>query len=179
MEYFGLGMPVSRLPISGIIPSRGNPSTATLNLSSEIDSLELLLSRFNNKSDDGHAREIVLPEGVDTSNPITVKVDWVPLTANTGDVEISLTILADITPGTNVNAGTLTPVSGDYSVITTVSGESGILKRNEYTVPIPNSLAGDTILIEIARDATNGNTNDTLNGNIAIFDTVVNAVVYH
>ena len=108
---------------------------------------------------------------------MTINIDWSVSGANTGDVELILTSIPNITIGENIDAGTHAETI--MTDITTIAAPSdGIMQRSTFLLPEPTALADDDVILQISRDARNSNPNDTLAGSIKIFNMEIEAVRY-
>ena len=125
--------------------------------------LTLLRNGFNNNATDGFGDVLTVPEGIDTSIPITAYVTWYADTNNAGDVEIE----ADVSPHIDTYDGTVTVTN--YTDVTTVAANSQYDRQTtEIEIDISDRVVGDEVPFSIFRDATAGNTHDTLSGGIVI-----------
>jgi hypothetical protein len=165
-EYFGLSRPpftvnIEKTPNADKSPSNGNISLATDFTEASTD------NEFRNNANDGFILKSTLPEGIDTSIPLQIIVDWFPTTAGVGDVELEIETLA--TNGTFVYDGTAV-ANPNLPVITSLNNQENENQTSLFLVDISSYLPGNILYVSLFRDATTGNLDDTLSGNIKIAD---------
>jgi hypothetical protein len=108
-----------------------------------------------------------IEEGMDTSIPLYLDVSWYVKGTNTGDVSLHANIF-DVKDGF-VYDGTATPRESD-EVITTIASDSNLVRKTtRLELPVHDLTPRDgAIVIDIHRDATGDNPNDTLSANIVV-----------
>ena len=163
-EYFGRSRYAKTILIEKHTNALKNPSNDNLQVGVGITEIRTD-NEFVNGASDGFILSGIVPEGLDSSIPLQVIIDWFPLTDNAGDVELEFETVA-ATDGF-VYDGTTVP-NAATPVITSVSGQDNELQRSTFLVDGSGALPGDKIYGSLFRDASSGNTDDTLVGNIAI-----------
>ena len=111
---------------------------------------------------------IRIPCGTCTACPLLFYVSWIPLTNNAGDVELEVEA-AKAKMGDNINNSSL-PSTVFSNTITVPSNSSGIMFNTMFSIPINTLLPHELVVVRIFRNATGGNPDDTLNGNISLVD---------
>jgi len=166
-EYFGSARPLKPLMIHQRLfddLAGSSPANATIQLTTNV-SITPIDNRFNNGVIDGVGMLFTIPPGLDTSFPLTARITWRPATANGGNVEFetnhALLAAGDLVNGTHVD--TNTPV-----VATVAAGTLDIMYQTELSVDIADAVPGQVFVSSLFRDATAGNLDDTLVGNIEI-----------
>ncbi len=129
-----------------------------------------LHNEFADVKVDGNILSGIIPEGLDTSIPVSLYVDWYPSNNNTGDVELEV----ELVPVTNnfVFDGTAQKLP-TAPAIHTVSNDQEIKHTSVFQAIVQQSLPGDQVFASLFRDATAGNTDDTYVGNIVITNIVL------
>jgi hypothetical protein len=120
-------------------------------------------NEFADNKEDALGGVITVPEGLDTSTPITVQIPWY-CTVTTCDVEMEWDV--SVAPAGSVLDGSLAEVSG-ASVITvpTSAGEYSIA---EFEVDVSALDVGDLVSFRVFRDATGGNGDDDCAGSVVV-----------
>ncbi len=166
-EFFGAARPVREL-ISHIVLATAVVGSSPANASVAFTTgttLSLTRNQFNDNQVHSFGQEITIPTGLDTSIPVTVKVIWYPDTNNSGDVELQA-YYGQLAVGDLFN-GTATETS--VSDINTVAVNSQYQSREStFLLDVSDLVPGELLVFRIERDATAGNADDTLAGNIVI-----------
>lgn len=165
-EYFGKSRQIRPVPgvhrnlfeaIVGSTPS-SEPLLASANIS-----INAVTNEFRDNAIDSKGGVITVPQGIDTSLPFYVLVEWYS-DATTGDIELELTHVlkqeGDLWDGsatdTTISEIITVPVTAKTSVFTL------------FNFPILNALPGNEIVLKLERDATGGNLDDTASGSAVI-----------
>lgn len=142
-----------------------SPGNRTINFASGI-SLTPIDNGFVNGVVDGVGETLAVPDGLDTSLPLTLEIVWVPSTNNTGDVELESRHAVIAAVG-SVLDGTI--ASTLLTDITTVALNTiDTTYRTTFEFSIPTAETGDLLALTYFRDATAGNPDDTFVGNVEI-----------
>lgn len=163
-EYFGRGRYPKDILVTKETNNDKNPSNEDLDIAPGITE-DRQDNEFQNNTQDGFILRGTLTEGVDTSIPVQVIIDWMPLTNGSGDVELELEAVK--TGVGFVYDGTATPVAST-PVITSVNGQEHETIRSTFLVNVSTALPGDTFHGSVFRNATTGNADDTYQANIAV-----------
>ncbi len=135
------------------------PVNGALALSTNI-TITPVRNRFNNNVQDGLGALFEMPLGIDTSQPFTVEVDWIPKTTP-GNVELEVNF-AEVKIGDTLD-GTL----ADTNVAIVVAAPAiDVLVHTELEFSVPELVPGDLIAFSLFRDARGSNPDDTLAGSI-------------
>ena len=118
-----------------------------------------------NGASDGVIVRGLFPEGVDTSIPILIYVDWYAKDDSDGDVELELEVV--VATEDFVYDGTASKVA-TTPVITSVTNDQYNRQTSIFKVIAQEAFPGDTAYGSLFRDATSGNTDDTYSSNIVI-----------
>ncbi|KKK44640.1 hypothetical protein LCGC14_3166790, partial [marine sediment metagenome] len=105
--------------------SGASPTNGALVLSTNI-TITPVDNRFNNNALDGFGAIEALPEGLDTSRPVELVVNWIPKVATAGDVEFEVNVaqlaIGDVLDGSVADVNT--------AVVTSVgAGQTDILRQ--------------------------------------------------
>lgn len=119
---------------------------------------------FRDNAEDGFLMSGVIPEGFDTSIPFLLSV-WYYVTNFGGDVE-QLVDLLQIKLGDPTD-GSLVPITLS-NIITINSGDENKWVEVIFRLEVNKLLAGDRFIVKLYRNATPGNTNDTLIGSAVL-----------
>jgi len=166
IEYFGFGEQVRSIGwhqrlvdvLSGSAPQNGS-----IAFSANI-SLDLVNNRLRNNAVDGFGGVLEVPQGLDTSRPLTLVCDYIPRTAP-GNIEFEFRIsrlrLGDVLNGTaaDVLATSIQAVAG---------GQTDVLKQVTFDFAVQTLIPGEFVAFAFFRDATAGNPDDTLSGSVDI-----------
>jgi len=161
-EYYGLGVyPKTLLAgIGHLIENSGiTPSNQSVTYDTGAVTAAYKNNKFTfNKLDTGILVQNIV-DGVHTGVPLVLSISYYVNSANTGAIEWE-TDVYEIADGF-VYDGTAVP--RNYNVIDTVASPSNQVRRTaNILIPIDNLTYDDAILIVIKRDATSGNSDDTL-----------------
>lgn len=174
IEFFGLEEPPTNLVLGALFNSVGNPGNASFDLSANISDLSIADSRFSATGLKGFSYKFIIPSGTDTSRPLIISVNWIPTSTGTGTVKFNFTLLENIVPGSQINAGSYTEV-----VVTTTatiaSPLDGIMQHTEISIPINSVIENALCVLQIARDGSN----DTYGSNIDVFQTTARVIRWH
>lgn len=163
-EYFGR----SRYPKDITVIKSANSDKTTGNQNISIASGITITgsnNAFTDNSDDGLILTAVLPIGVDTSIPMQVDIDWQPLGAGTGNVELKAEIVKVTNGFTYDGAATAISLADQ---ITAIANQQNERQVSSFKFFVNDMLPGDIVVISIHRDARVTNPDDTLAGSIAI-----------
>lgn len=119
-------------------------------------------NQFADNQADGIAGIIEIPEGLDTSRALSLIFAWIPK-ATGGDVEFE-TRSAPVRLGDTLD-GSLTDAL--QTQIITAPGID-VLVENQFDYDVSSLVPGDFLAFSLFRDATGGNPDDTLAGNVNI-----------
>jgi hypothetical protein len=168
-EYFGRAR-YKRTIISGIKSLENNSAQSPANESVQYTSgvsAGYTDNELVNGFVDSRLFVLNIPEGVDTSIPVEVKVSWYVKGTSTGDVEFKLSKIpvADgyVYDGSSVLEGT-------FAETTTISASSNLI-RNTTTLylDVHEAIPGQvTYMCVLQRDATGTNPNDTVADNVVM-----------
>lgn len=163
-EYFGVARYEKTISVINSTNADKNPSNENISIASGITEIRTD-NEFNDNASDGFILSGVVPEGLDTSIPIQVIVDWYANTTSVGNVELELE---------TVNVGEAFVYDGSAAkvsqtpVVTPIDNQQYELQRSTFLVDASGSLPQDRIYGSLFRDATIGNADDTLAGSIVV-----------
>lgn len=141
-----------------------SPGNVTIAFSPNV-SITPIENLFSNGVIDGVGAIVTVPDGLDTSRTVELDVHWKPSVATAGNVEFE-TNLVQIKVGDVVD-GTAAEVAG--SVIEPVAiGQEDVLFFSHIDFDISDLAPHDQFAFSLFRDATGGNPDDTLVGNVEI-----------
>lgn len=121
----------------------------------------LIDNQFANNTRDGVAGIVEIPEGFDTSMPLTLEFSWIPK-ATGGDVEFQ----TDSAPTRIGDALDGTAADVNQALVETVPAID-VLVRSSFDYDVSELRPGDFLGFALTRDATGGNDPpDTLVGNV-------------
>jgi hypothetical protein len=167
LEFFGAGEPVKTLPTDFVL--RDLSGFAASNNNVNVGTNTNVVGNNNNRAGtakDGSGGVLEIPEGLDTSRPVTMRVRWAVSGTGTGDVEIE-GALAPFTTGDTLD-GTITEITDADITTITSANDNGVVIESDLTFDIPGALPEDSVAFSVFRDATAGNTDDTLSNAIYI-----------
>lgn len=171
-EYFGISRHSKTIDVAIEANATKNPPNENVLIADGITVIRTD-NEFANGATDGIIITGLFPEGIDTSIPILLYVDWYAKDDNAGDVELELELV--VATEDFVYDGTAAKVSATPSVITV--GTSQYKRQTSiFKVLAQTALPGDTVYGSLYRDATTGNLDDTYSSNIVI--TAVNVIGY-
>ncbi len=124
-------------------------------------SIEYTGSRNSYSTGDGVVYIVPVPDGLDTSQPLTFRTLWKPSSTNAGDVNFNLIVsegdIGDVVDGTIAETA--------VSVIQAASGTTDAIQAlTEHSFSVPDVIPGDVIFIAHTRAAAS----DTFTGNVEI-----------
>lgn len=164
IEFFGTSQPLATLNFSlaDLIPVAGaTPRDDDIAYSTNI-TLQATNNRFQNGATDGTGGEFAVPDDMDTSRPFKLHIYAYPKTTG-GDYELELTYAFHTT--TTVLDGT----ASDTTVTNIITaGTAFVVQEWEVEIDASSLLPGETLPFKIIRDATGGNPDDTLGGDVVI-----------
>lgn len=163
-EYFGISRYSKTVNITIEANTTKNPANENVQIASGITVFRTD-NEFANSTSDGLIITGLFPEGIDTSIPILLYIDWYGKSAGTGDVELELELV--IATEDFVYDGTAAKVTAN-PVITSLDNELYKRQTSVFYVIAQEALPGDTVYGSLFRDATVGNLNDTYESNIVI-----------
>jgi hypothetical protein len=164
-EYFGSGVYEKDIPLNLLPLSGATPSDEVISFASGL-TLNYIDNGFNNSATDGFGGYVIIPEGFDTSKPLTFTSSYYVNGTATGDIEFQLETV-QVSVGDTLD-GTL-PYKEQLSSIQTISVASDeILKTVSFSINVEDLIPGEGFAFKYYRDATVGNADDTLAGNIII-----------
>ncbi len=173
LEFFGAGRPPSDLPVQFADISGAAPGSTNVDVSASI----VLVgdgNRFNNNVEDSRGAIIEIPVRLDTSLPLTLTIDWYsPATGGNVELEVDFAEvkIGDVIDGTIPESG-LADVQAAPAVINTLTTTS-------FSIPVESLVPGEFLAARFFRDATAGNPDDTLAGNVIIFNVTVEGTIWH
>ena len=133
-------------------------------------------NEFANNTIDGFGLIQGIDHGLDTSIPLVLGISYYVKGTMTGDVNFTV-------KASQVDDGFVYNGAEPYEtteLIENVAVSSNLIRKTVQTTVMVNKLAvGDGIVIEVKRDATSGNPNDTLNGNIVITNVTLTGYFWH
>lgn len=163
-EYFGRSRYSKAINVIIEANTQKNPPNENVQISSGITILRTD-NELANSANDGVVITGLFPEGIDTSIPILLYVDWYPKSTGAGDVELELELV--VATEDFVYDGTATSIPAQ-PVITTVDNELYNRKTSIFYVIVQEALPGDTVYGSLHRDARSTNLDDTFASNIVI-----------
>lgn len=129
-----------------------------------------LNNSFTNNSVTGRIGLFEVYDGIDTSVPIRVSLDWLA-DGTTGNVEWEL-FYVRYAPG-DILDGTLTDTR--TTIVSAVPAVAGTLVRTDFFIDIDDAVPRDVFAIKLLRDATGSNPDDTFSGTVTLVDTRLRA----
>lgn len=166
-EYFG----VARYPRTVNILKESNqaktPASQNIDIAPDFV-ISRLANELNDNASDGIILSGVVPEGIDTSIPVQIIIDWYPNTNNAGDVELEIEVV--VADDNFVYDGSATPIAAMTNITTVGASEQYQKKRSIFLLDISSSLPEERVYGSLFRDATVGNPDDTLSGTVVITD---------
>jgi len=163
-EYFGKSRYAKDIEVHKHTNALKNPVNENIEVGVGITEIRTD-NEFKDDATDGFIISGKIPEGMDTSIPAQLEVEWYAKGTGTGDVELELETVG-ATPGF-VYDGTAVP-NASTPVITSVDNDNEVLQRSTFLVDNSKGLPGDKIYGSIFRDASTGNLDDTFAGNIVV-----------
>jgi len=122
-------------------------------------------NEFANGKEDAIIIAGKIPVGTDTSISLVLDVDWYINSTATGDVELEIDVVKVINGF--IFDGTAA-ISETVSDIQTSDGTANKRHISQFVFDISDVLVGDSVIINLKRDATAGNVHDSVAGNVVI-----------
>lgn len=141
-----------------------SPANENILVSSEVR-LTPVDNEFQNGANDRIGGSIRIPKWFDTSKPLKFEINWAVIGTATGDVEWEL-ITSPAGIG-DILKGALAQVTL-ASIEAVDSSADDVIKQVTFDVDVSSLSGGDVLYYVIKRDATGGNPDDTLTGNVYI-----------
>ena len=168
VEYFGTAEPKRTLQWHQKLNYALNGSTPTdVNIAfSPNITLDYVDNGFTGNARDGSGGIVNIPEGLDTSRPVTLDIYWKAGTnGSPSNVELELDVVP-IALGDTVN-GSLAETS--YSQIETVgTSDANVLKKTSFEIDVSTLKEGEFFALSYFRNAQAGNTDDNFTGTVQI-----------
>lgn len=141
------------------------PSNAALVFSANI-TLTLVDNSFNDNATDGVGAIVTIPEGLDTSRPVTLETRWIP-SANGGPTNVELeTNFVPVLLGDTL-AGAL-PETPQQTIEVIGVADQDVLRETPFSYDVSSLVPGDQFVFSFFRIAGAGNPDDTFAGNIEV-----------
>lgn len=174
-QYFGDARYVQTVPLT-LYPLVGaTPSDENIAIASGF-TLALTDNGFNNSATDGFGGVIPIPEGLDTSSFLEFVASYYVDGTATGNIELQLDTVGlstgDTLDGNNLFDNQLS------NIISITSSADQAIQQSSFFFWIDDLVPGETLAFKLSRDATTGNTDDTLNGDIVLVQTQAKAYFY-
>ena len=142
-----------------------------------IINLKLKKNKFENGKIDGFGQAFAVPEGLDTSRPLTFIIRWAPSTdVAAGDVALDF-VYGQAQLGTVLDGTNTENISTD--ITTTTLNTANLIYATTFTFSIPTSLATSGVFMVLKRDAVAGATGDTYAGNIYVVNIEMDGYFWH
>jgi len=163
-EYFGIARYPKTIPIlkSGNVLS--NPPNENIKIAAGITELRRD-NEFSATAKDGLILRGVIPEGIDTSIPIQVIIDWYAKGTGSGDVELEFEVVGVGEDFVYDGSATATAALPD---VVSIDDQKEVRQRTVFLIDNASALSGDTMYGHLFRDGTSGNTDDNYGGSIVI-----------
>ena len=165
VEHMGLAR--KRRPLSEFTwPSRVDINTySPANEDINYDGDQLVLDQndneYQNNAVDINGFIINVPEGLDTSMPLTVNMRFAPIGTGSGNVEWEA-LVGTIQVGTTLSGGNTFDTYTD--IVSVGPNASNQVYASSISFSVPTLLVDDQMIIGIKRDATGDNADDTFAG---------------
>lgn len=166
-EYFGAARYPKDLLVHQAINSPvtgSSPSNAAVAFTAGT-TLTLNRNQFNDNQVHSFGSILTIPTGIDTSIPLTIEIGWYPDTNNAGDVELE-TYFAQLEFG-DLWDGSVAD-TGVADISTVPANDRYVSRATIMTIDVSELIPGELLVFRVQRDATVGNPDDTLAGNIII-----------
>lgn len=163
-EYFGRSRYANTILIEKHTNATYDPSNEDIKIAPGI-TISATDVRFTNNSKDGIILSGVIPEGLDTSIPAQVVIDWYAKGTGAGNVELGFEYTnsgTDFVYDGNATTVTLTPD------ITSINNEEEARQRTTFLVDARNGFPGDKLYGSLTRDASVSRVGDTYGDGIVI-----------
>lgn len=157
VAFFGEAKPTRPIPLTPLYPLSGFTASSYIINTNVNTKLQMAYVRRDNGKKDGSGSTFTIPEGLDTSQPITFHILWAVVDSGSGDVENEL-YLTNVSPDDVLDGSLTTQQDSD---IVTVGGTAHKVYESEHEFLIPEALPNDTYYWTQVRDATSGNPDDT------------------
>ncbi len=165
-EYFGRSRYPKAIPVLKYPNAVMNPANEQIKVATGITQVRLD-NEFKDTAKDGLVLEGIIPEGMDTSIPAVLTIDWYAKGTGSGNVELELETIAAVATEGFTYDGNATPTAST-PVVTAIDNQEEVLQQTIFLVDNANALPGDKIYGSLFRDATVGNTHDTLSASVVI-----------
>jgi len=147
--------------------SGASPTNGALALTANI-TITPIDNEFNDNALDGFGGIFTIPQGLDTSRPVTLRWNWAAnanATAPNDDVEFE-SRSGPVRIGDTIN-GT---ISDTLQTLVKVIGaaDANVLKQDEFTFDVSSLVPGDLLAFSLYRDGQPANLDDTYNNDIRI-----------
>lgn len=164
LEHFGTAEPFKSFGwhqrhMNDLTGSTSGNNSLTLTTNIGVDGIDNALA---NNAVDGIAAIIEVPEGLDTSRPINLTFNWIPVSGS-GDVEFE-SHSGPIALGDTLDGALLDTLQS--KIVTAPAAE--VLSQDFFDYDVADLVAGEMIAVSLFRDATGGNLDDTLNGAVTL-----------
>lgn len=123
-------------------------------------SIDMQNNVFANTASDGIAGILEIPDGLDTSLPLTIVWAWIPKGTG-GNVEFE-SDFAPVSTGDALAGG----LSETHQSLIIAAPATNILGNNSFEFNVEDLVPGDFLAFSLFRDATGGNPDDTLAASI-------------
>ncbi len=163
-EYFGRARYPKTIAVEKKTNALKNPANENITIAVGITEVRAD-NEFQNGASDGLILSGLIPEGMDTSIPAQIVVDWYVKGAGAGDVELEFEAVS-ISKGAILD-GSLVP-SAAAPAVTSINNQDEELQQSTFLVPVSSAIPGDKFYGSLFRDASGGNPDDTFSGNIVI-----------
>lgn len=163
-SYRGASRYARSIPIERTHNADKNPSNEDIDIAPGItESVDD--NEFVNGASDGIIVSGIIPEGLDTSIPVQVIVDWYVKGTGAGDIELEFETVK-VGDGF-VYDGTATTTAQTPSIVS-VDDDNLVKKSSTFLVDISTGLPEERVYGSLFRDASAANTDDTFAGNLVI-----------
>lgn len=165
IELFGNASSIRyRVPgvnLNSLSPASGSPANRAINYADGI-TLNRRDVRFADSSDTALGDAFLISQGTHTAKPVRLQWLWVPSVALAGDVEFyvdyAIFKAGDTLDGSSVPSTRLT------KIVSVPLNSEDVVIETFIDLDISAGLEGYYVVFQVGRDATVGNTNDTLAG---------------
>ena len=167
--------------------SVGTPTNGLVSYSANV-AITPSINKFNNNALDGFGGKFCVPIGLNTARLLEFDVYWFPEpNGSPSNVELEMHIVR-VQEGDDINSGTLPealPLVGTIlapasTLIHTVGvADANLSVRSRFRIDVSAYEAGDRMIFSLFRDATGGNPDDDLTGDIVIDDSFLYGYFWH
>lgn len=156
VEFFGTAIQTRPLAVSSrfALSGGGSPGNVTLNPSANIAWVDADAGYVN--AGDGVVYVVQVPQGLDTSRPLQITVQWKP--SSTGAAPVTMTLYA-----TTIQAGDLVPAAGgalvevsDPRVYTASGTADGVEPTVAHRLSLPDVIPGEVMVLSLQRTTASG-----------------------